>query len=103
MGGERTIHAETNYCSVSPICYAQNPSSVMALVVAGMEMEMGLVVVGHPLRASPASPSLREGEENGVLCCTLDSGFRRNDGGYAQHPCAGMTVGVFGNVCRSIG
>ena len=63
---------------------------------------------GHPLRASHASPSLCEG----VLCTTLpldaqggikggldlvfrfalrcpaplDSGFRRNDGGYAQHP-----------------
>ncbi len=35
----------------------------------------------HPLRASHASPSLGEGEENGVLCFTLDSRVRWNDGG----------------------
>ena len=44
----------------------------------------------HPLRAAlrlHASPSLREGEGNGVLCFSLDSRVRGNDGGVA-----GITV-----------
>ena len=39
-----------------------------------------LVVFGHPLRASHASPSQSEGEENGVLCFSLVSRVRGNDG-----------------------
>ena len=46
-----------------------------------------VVIFGHPLRASHASPSLREGEGNGVLCFSLDSRVRGNDGGVA-----GITV-----------
>ena len=42
-----------------------------------------VVIFGHPLRASHASPSLREGEGNGVLCLSLDSRVRGNDGGVA--------------------
>ena len=34
----------------------------------------------HPLRAAHASPSLREGEEKGVLCSSLGSRVRGNDG-----------------------
>ena len=38
---------------------------------------------GHPLRAAHASPSLCEGEGNGVLCFSLVSRVRGNDvGGY---------------------
>ena len=40
-----------------------------------------LVVFGHPLRASHASPSQSEGEEKGVLCFSLGSRVRGNDGG----------------------
>ena len=52
----------------------------------GCFCDCGVVVGGgvavtfeHPLRASPASPSLREGEENGVLCFSLGSRVRGND------------------------
>ena len=40
----------------------------------------GVVVFVHPLRAAHASPSLREGEGNGVLCFSLGSRVRGNDG-----------------------
>ena len=36
---------------------------------------------GHPLRALHASPSLREGEEYGVVCFSPGSRGRGNDGG----------------------
>ena len=48
----------------------------------------------HPLRASHASPSLREGEENGVLCFSLDSRVRGNDGGRSHLPFAKRRGGV---------
>ena len=40
----------------------------------------GVVNFVHPLRAAHASPSLREGEEKGVLCFSLGSRVRGNDG-----------------------
>ena len=39
-----------------------------------------MVVFGHPLRASHASPSQSEGDEKGVLCFSLGSRVRGNDG-----------------------
>ena len=51
-------------------------------MLAGMT---GVVNFVHPLRAAHASPSLREGEEKGVLCFSLGSRVRGNDGS------AGMT------------
>ena len=40
----------------------------------------GGVNFGHPLRAAHASPSQSEGEEKGVLCSSLGSRVRGNDG-----------------------
>ncbi len=45
------------------------------------------VILGHPLRASHASPSLCEGEENGVLCFSLGSRVRGNDVCFAGMAC----------------
>ncbi len=44
----------------------------------------------HPLRALHASPSRGEGEEGGVLCFTLDSRVRGNDGMFAGMTGAGV-------------
>ena len=52
--------------------------SAEAPAFAGM---MGASVTGIPcVRFAPRPLTLREGEGNGVLCFSLDSGFRRNDG-----------------------
>ena len=51
---------------------------------AGMTWACGndvAVNFGHPLRAAHASPSLCEGEGNGVLCFSLVSRVRGNDVG----------------------
>ena len=56
----------------------------------------------HPLRASHASPSLREGEENGVLCFSLDSRVRGNDGGRAPLPFASRRGGVGGCILEVV-
>ena len=60
------------------------------------------------IRASPASrfasasPSLREGEENGVLCFSLDSRVRGNDGGRAPLPFAKRRGGVGGCILEVV-
>ena len=61
--------------------------------------EFGFV---HPLRASHASPSLREGEENGELCFSLDSRVRGNDGGRAPLPFAKRRGGVGGCILEVV-
>ena len=45
-----------------------------------------MLVFVHPLRAAHASPSLREGEEKGVLCFSLGSRVRGNDGLTREKP-----------------
>ena len=62
---------------------------------------------GHPLRAAHASPSLCEGEGNGVLCFSLVSRVRGNDVGgtpvnFGHPPARGARVplrGAKGGIC----
>ena len=57
----------------------------------------------HPLRSlRSASPSLREEEENGVLCFSLDSRVRGNDGGRSPLPFAKRRGGVGGCILEVV-
>ena len=86
-GTARNLGSIDGVCSGSDRCQAVNVQSLNAIKCSFDCPALclpwgwsGVVNFVHPLHAAHASPSLREGEEKGVLCFFLGSRVRGNDG-----------------------